>query len=301
MRSLDLDQLRTFVVAAELKSFTAAGECLGTTQSAVSLRIAKLEGQVGRPLLARTPRSVSLTPEGARFLDHARAILDAHDGALAHMSRANGEQRAVLRLAVSDHAAGAVLAGTLASLMAALPEFTPEVVVGLSAEMRELYDKGEADAAIVRQDPAGRRDGEPLFEDRLCWAGASPGLRWSSKERGGPVPLVVMRGPCGVKAVAARALDEAGMRWRCTFLGGSVMALQAAVKAGLGVGVFGAQHVPAGCDLLGEGEGLPRLPMGEVVLLTRLSGGVRRALAAAFRAGAGGAREPGLHGAIPKL
>ena len=154
MRSLDLDQLRTFVIAADLRSFTAAGDCLNATQSAVSLRIAKLEGQLGRTLLARTPRSVSLTPEGARFLEHARAILDAHDAALSQLTAADVDTGSVLRLAVSDHAVGAGLASVLASLKAALPGQKWEVTVGLSAEMRNLYDAGDADAAIVRQDAA---------------------------------------------------------------------------------------------------------------------------------------------------
>ena len=284
MRSLDLDQLRTFVIAADLRSFTAAGDCLNATQSAVSLRIAKLEGQLGRTLLARTPRSVSLTPEGARFLEHARAILDAHDAALSQLTAADVDTGSVLRLAVSDHAVGAGLASVLASLKEALPGQKWEVTVGLSAEMRNLYDAGDADAAIVRQDAVERREGEPLFADQLCWV-AAPGSGFASAPQStGTVPFVAMRGPCGVKAAATQALDTAGLRWRCAFLGGSVQALQAAVKAGLGVGVFGARNVPAGTDILGPREGFPDLPAAEVVMHTRLSGGIRRALSAAFRA-----------------
>src|SRR3954451_13870162 len=109
MRSLDLDQLRTFVIAADLKSFTAAGDCLNATQSAVSLRIAKLENRLGHILLARTPRAGSLTPDGTRFLDHARGILHAHDAALAQLSRPASSEGSILRLAVSDHAVGARL------------------------------------------------------------------------------------------------------------------------------------------------------------------------------------------------
>src|SRR3954468_14864110 len=173
MRSLDLDQLRTFVIAAELKSFTAAGDCLNATQSAVSLRIAKLERQLGRMLLARTPRAVSLTPEGSRFLDHARAVLEAHDAALAQLSGPEALEQSVLRLAVSDHAVGAALTAALRSLKASVPELAFEVTVGLSAEMRELYDAGDADVAIVRQDVAERRGGDPLFADPLCWVAAT--------------------------------------------------------------------------------------------------------------------------------
>lgn len=275
MRSLDLDQLRAFVAAADLRSFTAAGTCLGATQSAISLRIARLEERVGRRLMARTPRAVGLTPEGTRLLAHARTILAAHDRAVAEME--GGAGRSTIRLAVSDHAAGGRLAAALAGLRSALPLLAPDVVVGLSSAMRAAYDRGEADAAIVRQE-SGRRDGTALFEDPLAWA-AAPSLDWDERE---PVPLVALHGPCGVKTAATGALDAAGRPWRQAFLGGSVSALQAAVAAGLGIGTFGRRHLPEGC--VAVDHGLPPLPTGRVVLLSRLDEPTRRILASAFRA-----------------
>lgn len=277
MRTLDLDQLRAFVMAADLRSFTAAGTCLGATQSAISLRIARLEETTGRRLMARTPRSVGLTPDGTRLLGHARLILAAHDRAVAEMT--DGATRSTIRLAVSDHAAGGRLTTALSGLRLALPLLAPDVVVGLSTAMRDAYDRGEADAAIVRQE-SGRRDGTVLFTDPLAWA-AAPDLSWDPRE---PVPLVALHGSCGVKAASTQALDAAGLPWRYAFLGGSVTALQAAVRAGLGVGAFGRRHLPEGCTPLDED--LPPLPTGSVVLHCRLDAETRRVLAAAFQ-GAG--------------
>jgi DNA-binding transcriptional LysR family regulator len=275
MRNLDLDQVRAFTLVAELKSFTAAGEALGATQSAISLRIGKLEAQLGKRLLARSPRSVALTGDGTHFLPHARQIIATHDEALARM---DGTERALkpLRLAVSDHAAGGHLVAALRGLRAALPGYAPDVVVGLSAEMRAAYDAGEADAAIVRQD-ADRRDGTPLFRDPLLWV-ASESRRTVLREA--PLDLVVLRGPCGVKAAMIRALDSAGVPWRLAFQGGSVMAIQAAVAAGLGVSAFGRAHVPAGCTVVTD---LPALPNGKVVMHARLPASLRGAIANAFR------------------
>lgn len=274
MRTLDLDQLRAFVMAADLRSFTAAGTCLGATQSAISLRIARLEETTGRRLMARTPRAVGLTPDGTRLLVHARAILAAHDRAVDDLE--GGASRSTIRLAVSDHAAGRHLTTALAGLRLALPLLVPDVVVGLSTTMREAYDRGEADAAIVRQE-TGRRDGAVLFRDPLAWA-AAPEFNRDARE---PVPLVALHGACGVKTASTRALDAAGLPWRYAFLGGSVSALQAAVMAGLGVGAFGRRHLPDGCVPLDQA--LPSLPTGNVVLHCRLDGETRRVLATAFR------------------
>lgn len=72
---LDLDTVRAFVLVADLASFTRAADALGTTQSAVSLKLKRLEAQLGKPLLARTPRTVKLAPDGETFLPAARALL----------------------------------------------------------------------------------------------------------------------------------------------------------------------------------------------------------------------------------
>lgn len=277
MRNLDLDQLRAFLAVADLKGFTAAGEALGATQSAISLRVAKLEELIGRRLLARTPRSVALTPEGERFLPYARGIVSAHDTALARMDGAEAEP-ATLRLAISDHAAGGHLAAALLRLRSALSHPILDVVVGLSAEMRAAYDAGEADAAIVRQD-SDRREGTPLFKDPLVWV-AADGAELSF---GRPMDLVALRGPCGVKAAMVRALDEAGLPWRMAFQGGSVMALQAAVQAGLGVSAFSRAHVPDRCSVVARR--LPKLPPGRVVMQARLTAPLRSVLADAFTNG----------------
>lgn len=77
MRALDVEAVQAFVLVADLRSFTRAAEALETTQSAVSLKIKRLEMGLGRRLLERTPRLVRLSGEGSRFLEPARALVAA--------------------------------------------------------------------------------------------------------------------------------------------------------------------------------------------------------------------------------
>src|SRR3954462_351155 len=72
---LDLDAVQAFVHVAELDSFTRAAEAMRTTQSAVSLKLKRLERRLGCRLIERTPRHVQLSAQGAVFLDHARHLL----------------------------------------------------------------------------------------------------------------------------------------------------------------------------------------------------------------------------------
>src|SRR5919205_1492933 len=101
-RPLDLDAVRAFVRVAELDSFTRAAEAMRTTQSAVSLKLKRLETRLGCRLVERTPRHVQLSAQGALFLDRARELLDAHERALAAF--AGARQR--FAIGISDHVAG---------------------------------------------------------------------------------------------------------------------------------------------------------------------------------------------------
>jgi DNA-binding transcriptional LysR family regulator len=75
-----LDQLRTFITAAEQGSFSAAGRKLRRAQSVVSQTLANLEGQLGVALFNRSARYPVLTPDGRALLEEARAVADQMDG-----------------------------------------------------------------------------------------------------------------------------------------------------------------------------------------------------------------------------
>lgn len=64
---MDIALLRTFVEVIATGSFVGAGERLSITQSAVSLRIQRLEAELGRPLFTRSKAGAELTPAGIEF------------------------------------------------------------------------------------------------------------------------------------------------------------------------------------------------------------------------------------------
>jgi DNA-binding transcriptional LysR family regulator len=71
---VSLDQLRTFIAAADEGSFSAAGRRLRRAQSVVSQVLAKLEGQLGVKLFDRSARLPVLTDQGRALLASARAV-----------------------------------------------------------------------------------------------------------------------------------------------------------------------------------------------------------------------------------
>lgn len=68
-------EMEVFALAAELKSFSAAGRKLKLSPSAVSKLVTRLEDRLGTRLVVRSTRTLQLTPEGETYLARARRIL----------------------------------------------------------------------------------------------------------------------------------------------------------------------------------------------------------------------------------
>ena len=81
----NLSSLNVFVHAGEARSFTAAGQQLGISASAVSKAIVRLEERLGVRLFHRSTRAINLTPEGALFLERCRRILCEVEAAEAEL------------------------------------------------------------------------------------------------------------------------------------------------------------------------------------------------------------------------
>ena len=260
--ALDIDAVRTFVLVAELHSFTRAAEATGTTQSAASLKLKRLEVRLGTRLIERTPRSVRLTADGASFLVRARDLLAAHDRALA--GGAPLERR--LKIGISDHVAGPELPELLARLGASDPNMQLEVRIDFSSTLFDLFDRGKLDAIIVRREKH-RRGGENIREDDFGWFALSN----FGRDRSGRLRVAMLAAPCGVRAQATNALNRAKANWTEAFTGGGVTAVAAAAAAGVAVAPLARRLAPRGTVDVGPALGLPSLGRSKVVLYARIN------------------------------
>jgi DNA-binding transcriptional LysR family regulator len=258
---LDLESVRLFVLTIEYGSLTRAAKAAGTVQPVVSQRIKALETMLGRKLLERTPRILRLTEAGSVFLERARPLLATHDAALALEDR----PPISVAIGVSDHTLGTSFAMVLRRMRAGLAANAAiSVRLGQSQAIQEMFETGAVDLAILRREARGK-GGEVLGEDPLGWHAPKEWIRQK-----GPLPLVTLPPPCGVRAIALKALARAKIPWRDAFTGGSCLALVTAVRAGLGVAPLG-RIVSTGLPECGEALGLPPLPASRIVLLARTS------------------------------
>ncbi|MGW7416757.1 LysR family transcriptional regulator [Streptomyces sp. NPDC054863] len=133
---LNLERLRTLDALARHGSVSGAAEGLHVTTSAVSQQMAKLEREVGEPLLAKNGRGVRLTEAGRLLAGHAARILSQAERAQSDIEAQRGRVVGDLALAAFPTAAR----GLVASALAALRDRHPQ----LRVKMREV----EPDAAV---------------------------------------------------------------------------------------------------------------------------------------------------------
>lgn len=102
--NIELRHLRYFIAVAEELHFGHAAARLNISQPPLSQQIQILEQQIGARLLARTNRSVSLTPAGKQFLADSRQILSQVDDAAARAARLHQGETGELRIGFTSSA-----------------------------------------------------------------------------------------------------------------------------------------------------------------------------------------------------
>ncbi|MGP3684647.1 LysR family transcriptional regulator [Streptomyces sp. IBSNAI002] len=140
---LNLERLRTLDALARHGSVSGAADGLHVTTSAVSQQMAKLEREVGQPLLARNGRGVRLTDAGRLLADHAARIISQVERAQADVEAQRGCAVGELRIGAFPTAMRGLLPRALCDLRDGQPD--------LRALVRE-QEPEESMAAVVRGD-----------------------------------------------------------------------------------------------------------------------------------------------------
>ena len=146
---VSLDQVRTFVAAADEGSFSAAGRRVGRAQSVVSQAIANLEGQLGVSLFERTGRYPVLTAQGTSLLADARRVVREADLLKARARSLSGGLEAELSIVVDVMFPQPLLTRSLADFKQRFPATPLRLYVeALGAVAQRVLD-GECSLGIT--------------------------------------------------------------------------------------------------------------------------------------------------------
>jgi len=135
-----LDQIRTFIAAADEGSFSAAGRRLKRAQSVVSQTLANLEGQLGVKLFDRSTRFPVLTDHGRALLAEARAVAGDMDLFRARAKSFAGGLEPELGVAVDIMFPVDTLTATVAAFQKQFPRTLLKFDVDSSAVVEPVLD-----------------------------------------------------------------------------------------------------------------------------------------------------------------
>ncbi|MBV1866641.1 MAG: LysR family transcriptional regulator [Marinosulfonomonas sp.] len=240
---MDIKHLKTLVAVADYRTFGAAADARGMTQSAVSQQIRSMEDQFQVQLFDRTTRPPTLSPSGAKLVTNSREIIRLYDLALRELT---GESLSgTLQIGAMRTTLTGVLPEALAILHEKYPDLNIKVTTGNAVDLAAHVRSGQMDAAIIPSETPEIGDlhwhqvsREPLMiiaqkslagQDGRSLLESQPYIRFSRS-----VPIA---------AIIERKLNAYGIRYSADMQIDSFAAIQLAVSHGLGVSIVPKQAI----------------------------------------------------------
>jgi DNA-binding transcriptional LysR family regulator len=166
LEDVKLSQLRALVAVAAHGNFSEAAMSLLISQSAVSHAIATLEAQLGVILLYRGRQGASLTPVGARILDHAQEMLNSLEKLGKEADLSKGLQGGQVRIASLRSVATHVLPEVIAQFRQNYPAIA--VIINEyrgDDALEDVLRNGRADIGFTCSPPSDEFDSWELMHD----------------------------------------------------------------------------------------------------------------------------------------
>jgi LysR family transcriptional activator of glutamate synthase operon len=240
---MELRQLRSLVVLAEERHFTRAAARLHIAQPALSQQIAKLEREVGIPLVDRTTRRVALTEAGEVLLAHARRMLSEQAVALAELDELAGLQRGHVSVGAAQAMGPVDLAELLVEFHNRHAAVELTVREALSVDLNVMVLADELDLAFVTAVTEGANiDSHELASEALvCVMAHTHPLADLAA-----IPLAALRdetfimfaGSATIRGTVEEAALAYGFVPHVGFETSDITRIRALVAAGLGVAIM---------------------------------------------------------------
>lgn len=256
-------QLRAFVTIAQTLNFAQAGERLHLSQPALSLTIKGLEEDLGGPLLVRSTRSVSLTPEGEILLPLARQLLADWDNTEERLRQHFTLQLGKVSIAAMPSFAANLLPDALRRFKDQYPKVNVAVHDVINEEVVEMVRQRRVELGIGFEPESVRSlSFEPLFLDRFVavvpressWANA-PSVTWAQLLE---ADFITLQRPSAVRLLLEADLRERHGRLAVALESHQLSTVGRMVACGLGVSA-----VPALCRQQMEASGALCLALEE--------------------------------------
>jgi len=171
MKRDEFGDLIAFLAVCEERSFTRAAARLGTSQSALSHVVKRLEARMALRLLTRTTRTVVPTEAGEKLAETLRPALDDIEARLDSLNALRARPAGTIRITASREAARTILFPKVRDLMRSYPDINVEIAVEqrFTDIVAERFDAGIRLGESVEKDMIALRIGPDL---RMLVAGS---------------------------------------------------------------------------------------------------------------------------------
>jgi len=259
MADLDINLLRSLIAFADTGSCDGAARVVHKTQSAVSIHLKRLEEIVGQPLFDKAGRRLRLNRDGQDLLSYARRMLQLHSEALGRFGA--DEFAGAIRVGLPDDYVPVLLNSLLSEFAAAYPKAQFDLHCAPSAELRPMLADNQLDLAVLSAE-TDTQEGLALKREPAFWI-AARGYRHDVETE---LRLILFPDGCIMRKWGLNGLRRSKRDFRIVCTSRNMLALQAAVRGGLGVMIVTKSNIPEGCVVLGEKDGFPKLPDVTILL-----------------------------------
>jgi DNA-binding transcriptional LysR family regulator len=146
---VDLRQLEIIRAIAEAGSFTAAGDTLHVSQSAISRQILLLEAELGEPVFHRIGRRIRITPAGESLLQLSHRVFQDLEDTVSTIRDTRESLRGTMRLVGGMTVCLYVFPMLLAEVRRRHPDLDLKITVGSGERSIALLRSGAADLGLV--------------------------------------------------------------------------------------------------------------------------------------------------------
>lgn len=259
---IDINALRWFQQVADGVRVTEVAELFMTSQPGVSRALARLEEQIGTPLLHKTGRILRPTHAGSVFKRHVDAMLHALDDGLAAVDELVDPRTGTVVVAFQQSLGTWLVPGMIGAFRAEYPHVRFVLESSHDALGSSLVSESRTDLEFTARrprNPAVRW--ERLFSQPLHLA-VSPGHPLAERPEVGLAEaagedFVMLRPAWELRTLCDTLCTAAGFTPRVAFEGDDLPVVRGFVAAGLGVAIVPATAAEAG--VVTRGERLVRL------------------------------------------
>lgn len=240
---VDIRTLRWFQLVADGVTVTEVAEVELVSQPAISRALARLDAEVGAPLLRRHGRVLRMTAAGSAFKRHVDEVLHRLDDGIAAVAQTVDPELGTVRLGFQLSLATWLVPDVVRAFRAGHPGVQLALTQVADGDADQRLDDGSVDLLLsaARTRPGLARRAHLLTEPLHVALPADHPLAGAASLRIEQLredEFLVLRGPAGLRTRTIALTEAAGFAPRIGFEGDDVATLAGLVAAGLGVALL---------------------------------------------------------------